>query len=346
MHPTRRHFLAATAAVGPFILRSQDKAGTKRPIIGEGDHRYEVIHDWGELPSDIVFGNTHGVCQDSNGHIYIHHTVHATSRSADTVVVFDGKGKFVRSWGGQYKDGAHGLHIRKEGSFEYLYLCDQLHGIVSKRTPKGEEVWTIGYPSESDKYKLGLVGGNIPYRPTNVAIAANGDVYVADGYGSFFINQYDRNTKFIRTFGGNGKEAGQLNQPHGLMIDSRSGTETLLVADRGNHRIQRFTPDGKHIESIAGTLWPCHFHERNGNVVVPDLQARVTLLDQNNIVIEHLGDGKLEPREFMQTRTKPRTEFTAGKFICPHGAIFDHAGNIFVVEWVEIGRVTKLQKLA
>jgi hypothetical protein len=344
--PTNRRTFIAAAVAAPFFLKGQDKAGAKLPVLGEGDHRYEAIHDWGEVPAHIVLGNTHGVCEDAQGNIYVHHTVHATSKSADSIVVFDAKGKFVRSWGSQFKDGAHGLHIRKEGSTEYLYICDQLHGLVTKRTLKGEEVWTLGYPSDSEKYKLGLLGGNIPYRPTNVALAANGDVYVGDGYGSFFVNQYDKNAKFIRSFGGNGKEAGQLSQPHGLMVDSRGGSETLLVADRGNRRIQRFSLDGKHLEFIEGTQWPCHFHERQGDVVVPDLQARVTLLGKDNKVITHLGDGNLQPRDFMQARVKPRAEFTPGKFICPHGAIFDHTGNIFVVEWVEVGRITKLRKVA
>ena len=145
---------------------------------------------------------------------------------------------------------------------------------------------------------------------------------------------------------GNGKDPGQLNTPHGLIVDSRTGSETLLVADRGNRRIQRFTMDGKPMEVIEGTLWPCHFHEHNGELVVPDLQARVTLLDKNSKVIAHLGDGNLNPQQFLQARVKPRSEFTPGKFITPHGAIFDHTGNIFVVEWVEVGRVTKLRKVA
>jgi hypothetical protein len=346
MTNTRRDFVMAAALAAP-ILRGQSKSGSTLPLVGDGDHKYEVVHDWGQLPPHIKWGNTHGVCEDSNGNVYVHHTVHKTSQSADSIVVFDSKGKFVRSWGPQYKDGAHGLHIRKEGSTEYLYICDQMHGIVTKRTLKGEEVWTLGYPSDSENYKLPNFQGNIPYRPTNVAIASSGDVYVSDGYGSYFVNQYDKNAKFIRTFGGNGKDPGKLVQPHGLMIDERTSPQTLLVADRGNSRIQRFSLDGKHIEFIEGTLLPCHFHARNGDVVVPDLQGRVTLLNKDNRVIAHLGDAEAKSlRDLIPLRLKERSEFIPGKFVCPHGAVFDHAGNIFVVEWVEVGRVTKLRKVA
>ena len=186
-------------------------------------------------------------------------------------MVFDQKGKFVRSWGKQFKGGAHGLTIRKEGSEEFLYLCDYQHGIVTKRTLKGEEVFTLGYPEESDAYKEKRDGSAIAYRPTNVAIAPNGDIYVGDGYGSSFINQYNQKAEFIRTFGTLGKGDDQIDCPHGLWVDTRSETPVLVVTDRGNSRLQRFTLEGKHIDSIAGTSkMPCFLHERNGDVVIAD----------------------------------------------------------------------------
>ena len=79
-------------------------------------------------------------------------------------------------------------------------------------------------------------------------------------------------------------------------------------------------------------------------MVVPDLGARVTLLDSSNKVIEHLGDDSSS--NWGELRKQPRDKFMPGKFVCPHGACFDHEGNIFVVEWVEVGRVTKLRHVA
>jgi hypothetical protein len=116
MSTTRRLFLGASAAA-PFVWAAS-KTDTKNKILGEGEHQYECIHDWGELPSHIKYGNTHSVCEDSQGHIYIHHTVHATSPSPDSVVVFDAKGKFVRSFGPMFRGGAHGMHLSKEGKNE------------------------------------------------------------------------------------------------------------------------------------------------------------------------------------------------------------------------------------
>jgi sugar lactone lactonase YvrE len=342
---SRRGFLFAVGGGTPLILGAADKAGSKKPVLGEGEHTYDVTHDWGELPKDIKYGNTHGVCEDSQGRIYIHHTVNSASESSDSMVVFDAEGKFIKSWGKEFKSGAHGLHIRKEGSTEFLYLCDTKRGLVVKTTLEGEEVFTLGYPSQSEAYKPGADGKQIKYSPTNLAIPPNGDIYVGDGYGSSYVNVYDSKGQYKFTFGGMGKEPGQLSCPHGIICDLRGSTPILIIADRGNSRIQTFTLDGKHIEFISGTNLPCHFSfDKNGDVVVPDLGARVTLLDRRNQVITQLGDDSAA-NTWKDLRKQPRDQFIPGKFVCPHGACFDHAGNIFVVEWVEVGRVSKLRKV-
>jgi len=358
MKSTRREFVSAVAAapfLGPVLLGTQDKAGTKRPVLGTGAHRYEAIHDWGALPPQIKWGNTHGVVEDSQQNIYVHHTVHATSESADSMVVFDGKGKFVRSWGKEFRGVAHGLHIRQEGRDEFLYLSvtaanpkqtpqPEMQAVVLKATPKGEIVWKIQGPPDVDAYKPGADGTPKRYNPTNIAIAPNGDIYVGDGYGSSFVNQYNSKAEYIRTFGGRGAEPGQLAEPHGIWVDERGATPVLVVADRRNNRLQRFTLDGRHLDFIPGFRLPCHFDQRNGMVVVPDLHGRVTLMDNRNQIVEHLGDSN--PGTNYPLRTQPRDAFIPGEFICPHGACFDHDGNIFVVEWVEVGRVTKLLRVA
>lgn len=398
MTTTRRSFLAATATA-PFLMGATDKAGTKNPILGEGDHQYEAIHDWGEVPTNIKYGNTHSVVEDSQGHIFIHHTVHKDSQSSDAVVVFDAKGKFVRSFGPMFRGGAHGMHYAKEGKNEYLYFCDEKHGIVTKRTMKGEEVWTMGYPQNSPIYQKGPgssgPGGaaGLNYRPTNIAIAPNLDFWIVDGYGSyhaFHYSQKDGYPKLLSTFGGpaptppaaagggqgkqgggQGKQGGgpppavaggaapparaprppapidQMNNPHGIWVDQRDPAKPmLLLADRGNRRIVRYTLDDKPVDVVDGTLAPCHFHELKDLMVVPDLQCRVTLFDKNNKVITHLGDGAYAGKQNQLRVSEDRSVFEPGKFITPHGAWFDHTGNIFVTEWVEIGRVTKLRKLA
>ena len=136
-----------------------------------------------------------------------------------------------------------------------------------------------------------------------------------------------------------------MSCPHGLMIDTRGAGHDipprLVVADRSNRRLQYFDLDGRSQGFVTDELRsPCHFDERSGVLLIPDLEARVTLFDQSNKLIAHLGDGTN-----YGLRDKPREQFIPGKFIAPHSAIFDHQGNIFVVEWVEVGRVTKLRKV-
>ena len=344
---SRRHFVKAigTGLGAPLILGAMNKSGSSKPVLGDGEHKYEATHDWGELPADIQYGNTHGVCIDHQGHVYIHHTVYATSESADTMVVFDHKGKFVKSWGKEFRGGAHGLYIRREGRNEYLYLCDTKRGLVVKTTLDGEEVFSKAYPTWSEPYsKPGPDGKPLKYSPTNLAVAPNGDFYVADGYGSSYVLQYNSEGKYIRTFGGPGKEAGQLSCPHGIIVDERGSEPILIVADRSNKRLQRFRLDGTHIDFVEGTPAPCHFHiYKNGDMVLPDLFARVTIMDTQNRPIVQLGDDS--ESDYMKTRKLTRDHFKPGKFVCPHGACFDHAGNIYVVEWVEVGRVTQLRKV-
>jgi len=349
MGPTdsRRQFItrAATGLGAPLILGAQSKSANRKPILGSGEHVYEVTHDWGDLPADIRYGNTHGVCEDSQGYIYIHHTVGDSSEKPDTMVVFDSQGKFVKSWGKEFRGGAHGLTIRREGSTDFLYLCDIKRGLVVKTTLDGEEVFALGYPKEAAPYaQPGPDGKPLKYSPTNLAVAPSGHFYVADGYGSSYVNVYNAQGRYLRTFGGPGSGAGQLQCPHGIIVDTRGVEPILLIADRSNKRIQRFTLEGEHVDFLYGTNAPCHFNVfRNGDVVVPDLFARVTLMDANNKIITHLGDDSQS--DYMQTRKLTRDHFQPGKFVCPHGACFDHQGNIYVVEWVEVGRVSKLRKI-
>jgi hypothetical protein len=361
MKPTRRQFLATAAAVpaiGPTLLGIQDKAGTRAPVIGDGEFKYEAIHDWGELPPSIRWGNTHNASEDLQGNIYIHHTVHATSPSADSLVVFDRSGKFVRSWGKEYCGAAHGLWLQREGNEEFLYLtvnaanpkmqpAPTVAAAVVKTTLKGEVVYRIQGPPDIAAYKTPGPNGQLPrYNPTNIAIAPNGDLYVADGYGSHYVNRYSSKGEYLSTFGGSGSEPGLMREPHGIWIDTRTSTPLVTAADRRNNRLQRFTLDGKHVDFVSGFRLPCHFHERNGVVVIADLQGRVTLLDRNNQIVAHLGDATAASPANPPRATTDRASFVPGQFITPHGASFDRDGNIFVTEWVEIGRVTKLRKVA
>jgi DNA-binding beta-propeller fold protein YncE len=328
---------AATTSFLPGIL-AERKSDCGAPIVGCGVHRYEVLHDWAKLPVKCVLGNTHGVTEDAQGRIVVKQTVGKGSICEDAVLVFDADGEFIESWGSEFKGGAHGLHRAFEGDEEFFYLCDTNRRLVIKTRPNGEELWRVDAGACGDIY-------NNPdgFCPTNVATAPDGTVFVADGYGSSFIHKFDPDAKYRGTFGGAGAGPGQLNCPHGLIVDTRGDKPRLIVADRGNRRLQIFDMEGRHTGFVRQELRaPCHFDELNGVLLVPDLESRVTLLDREDRLIAHLGDGG----HYKGLRDKPREAFKAGQFVAPHSACFDRFGNIFVVEWVEVGRITKLKKLS
>jgi hypothetical protein len=344
----RRDFLKGTAAaalasgVGPLMLNASDKAASKNPVIGQGEYRYECLHNWGRLPDHLRWQTTHGVCIDEAGLIYIKHLGYGDP-PLDTVVVFDPDGKYVRSFGKEYHKGGHGIDVRKEGGEQFLYLSDITHNQVIKTSLKGEVVWKRTYPKEPDVYK-----NDSQYRPTNVAFAPDGGFYVGDGYGSHYIHQYDKDAKWVRTWGGAGVDVGKMQTPHGLWLDDRPGRKpSLIVADRANARLQYFSLDGKHLGFVHDVLFPAHFDIRGDVLLVPDLHARVSLFDKDNEPIVHLGDDLAWRKEVKKLKVRGDEKlWRPGKFVHPHDACFDRDGNIFVVEWVQTGRVTLLRHVS
>lgn len=339
-----------TPVSGPFVHAS-DKSGAKNAVIGQGECRYECFHGWGKLPSSIRWHETHGVAVDNVGFIYIKHRAggekpKSTDDAQDTIVVFDPSGNYVRSFGKEYHGGGHGIDIRAENGQEFLYLsCMFPVNLVVKTDLKGNVVWIKKTPQEPHVYdKPGA-----RYSPTNVAFAPDGGFYVGDGYGSNYIHQYDKDAQWVRTFGGTGDGPGQFKTPHGLWLDNRAGRETqLVVADRANARLQYMTLDGKPMSINREVSFPAHFDIRGDILLLPDLHARVTLFGRDNNVLVHLGydpEWTKQVLDGFKIRTQP-DRWPAGKFIHPHDACFDKAGNIFVAEWVQPGRVSFLRHVS
>lgn len=355
----RREFITTATVMtsSPILLGMTHKSGDSAPVIGTGEHKYQCIHNWGELPDDYAWQTTHNVTVDSQGLVYITHQ--GMGKLMDTVLVFDPKGKFVRSFGKEWHGGGHGIEIRKEGSDEFLYLSNTWTPNLKlvKTTLKGEIVWKQGRP-ECKEYepkdnpkdpKKKIEQG---YNPTNICFTADGGFIVGDGYGSNYMLIFDKDAKLVKVFGGGGNKLGQLATPHGQWVDNRNKEKpVLLVCDRANARISRFTLDGTPIDATESgkvVLFPAHAKIRGDVLLLPDLHARVSLFDKENQPIVHLGDD-VEWRKKVLNGFKIRKlpkEWEAGKFVHPHDACFDKDGNIFVVEWVEPGRVTLLKKMA
>ncbi len=327
-------------------------------VIGAGAHRYEVHHNWAQLPDRYNWQTTHNVAVDGAGLLYVIHEGRENLKDHPSIFVFDDKGKFVRAFGNQFQGGGHGLEVRTEGKQQFLYVTgyQQLKNFA-KLTLTGEVVWEKRAPMDSQLYPAGedtkpaKRWGRDAFMPTNYAFLPDGGFFLADGYGSYRIHRYDKEGKWLSKFGEPGTGPGQFNTPHGIWIDNRPGREiSVVVADRANKRLQWFTLEGKHLKTLDGFILPANIDSRGDVLLVPDLSARVTLLDKNDQVITHLGEDPDWRAEVLKDGMKLRRDekgegWVSGKFLHPHDACFDASGNIFVAEWVNTGRITKLRKV-
>lgn len=357
---TRRRFIASTALAAfaaPRVLTAQKT--DKSLVVGEGAHRYEVLHNWAQLPDQYSWQTTHNVAVDRDGLLYVIHEGRENLKDHPSIFVFDTKGKLVRAFGNQFQGGGHGLEVITEGKEQFLYVTAyQQLKVFAKLTLTGERIWEKHAPMESGVYLKDedtapkKRWGRDAFMPTNYAFLPDGGFFLADGYGSYRIHRYDRDGKWVSKFGEPGTGDGQFNTPHGICIDNRPGREpSVAVCDRANARLQWFTMEGKHLRTQPGFILPANLDILGDVMLVPDLSARVTLLDKDNLVITHLGEDPAWREQVLKDKMKMRrsttgAEWVSGKFLHPHDACFDPAGNIYVAEWVDTGRITKLRKLS
>src|SRR4026209_2755687 len=153
---SRRRFVStvATAAAAfavPRVLTSQKS--DKQLLIGTGAYRYEVLHNWAQLPDKYSWQTTHNVAIDRDGLLYVIHEGRENLTDHPSIFVFDGQGKFVRAFGNQFQGGGHGLEVRTEGKEQFLYITgyQQLKNFA-KLTLQGQPVWEKRAPMDSQLY--------------------------------------------------------------------------------------------------------------------------------------------------------------------------------------------------
>lgn len=358
---SRREFLNQSSLVAGAAFAFPNLAVARKSggavIVGEGEHQYEVTHNWPTLPDRFSWQTTHNVAVDTAQNLYVMHEGDPKRKDHPAIFVFDPEGQFMRAFGGQFQGGGHGLEVRKEGAEEFLYVTGyQQVKSIAKLTLTGEIVWYLRAPMASGRYDAGedtstrAEWGRGKFLPTNFAFhPSDGSFYLADGYGAHCIHRYDAAGRYLATIGKPGTLDGEFNLPHGLWIDDRGRkAPTLCVADRANGRLQWFDLEGKHLKTMTEPfILPANIDVRGDLMLIPDLSARITLLDGNDKII-HLGEDEEWRKQVTannnQLRSQPE-KWVDGKFVHPHDACFDAAGNIFVAEWVATGRITKLRKI-
>ncbi len=315
----------------PCFADVQQEDATPTATLGTGEHTYRWVEDWGRLPEGAGLGNTHGcIVVDGRGRIYVN------TDTERAVLRFAADGSFLDAWGKEWAGGLHGMWLHEEDGQEFLYMTHIGRHEVVKADLDGNVLWTLGYPEAS-----GLYENANEYRPTSVAVAPDGSFFVADGYGKSWIHRYDAERRWLGAFGGPGTEPGQLKTPHGIHLDARGAKPRLIVADRENHRLQLFELDGTLIRVVTGDLRrPCHVNRHGDDWVVADLAGRVTILDADFELVTHLGD-QPDPAKRANNGV-PVEDWRDGVFFAPHCAAWDAHGDLYVMDWLAAGRVSKL----
>ncbi len=329
----RRHFLetlskgmiaASFGAGGMNMLDSQ----SRDLIVGHGSHRYKVDVHWGRLdPGRVPVKDCHEMAVDSQGRIVL-----LTNHIRNNIIIYSKKGKLLQSWGTEYP-GAHGLTLMNEGGEDMLYITDTERHEVIKTTIDGRVLMVLPYPAEVDAYEDAS-----QYLPTETAIAANGDIYIADGYGQQCILHYNARGELLNAFGGKGIEEDKFENAHGICIDTRSGKPELLITARQQNKLKRFSPEGKWLANIdlpgayicrpvikgehvyLATIWSGDGAENTGFISILDKNNRLISAPGGNQPIYHQGN--LSPM-YQQLQL----------FKHPHDVCIDEDENLYVAQW-------------
>ncbi len=309
--------------------------------LGEGQYRYEVAEGWGTLPDGWSFKECAAVGCDSSDNVYVF------NRGEHPVIVFDGEGNFLRSWGEGLYPRAHGVTMSPDDS---IFLSDDGDHTVRKCRLDGTVLFTLGIPGTPAPF----MSGDPFNRCTHVAIdPQTAEFYVSDGYGNARVHKYSPDGKLLFSWGESGTGEGQFNIAHNVCTDKDGW---VYVADRENQRIQVFDKNGKFETQWKNMARPCGLYiDQNGDQKVyvgelgvaigPNSQAyglgpRVAIHDVKGNVLARLGDA-------------PESE-EPGHFIAPHGVCINSRGDIFVgeVSWTHTGsnlnpprEIRSLQKL-
>jgi hypothetical protein len=212
---------------------------------------YTTIEGWAKLPAGRVWGSTSAVYPANDGkHIWIAERCGANlcvGSNLDPVMLFDADGKVVRSFGAGRITWPHGIFVDGDDNVwiadavGYAPVPDGVGHTVMKFSPDGKLLMTLG--------KEGIAGSGTDTfnKPSDVLVAPNGNIFVADGHdadGNNRIVKFDKHGKFIKSWGSVGGDTGEFRDPHALAMDSQG---RLFVGDRGNSRIQIFSQDGEHL---------------------------------------------------------------------------------------------------
>jgi streptogramin lyase len=234
---------------------------------------YRTIENWAKLPEGRSWGSTAGVSVDRRGNIWVAERCGANTCAGSNlapILEFDPSGKLLKSFGEGMFLFPHGLTVDQHGN---IWVTDGQGASgkghqVFKFSPDGKVLMTLG--------KAGVAGDGPDTfnQPSAVAIASNGDIFVADGHGGNSNNRvvkFTKDGKFIKTWGKKGTGPGEFDIPHCLAFDSKG---RLFVGDRNNNRIQIFDQEGNYLAEWKQFSRPSGiFIDKNDIIYVADSES-------------------------------------------------------------------------
>ena len=299
--------------------------------------RYQVEPGWGELPDPRRMVEVAGVATDSHDRVFVF------TRGEVPVLIFDRDGRFQSSWGEKLFVRPHGITI---GPDDAVYITDDLDHTIRKFTPDGTLLQTFGKsgsPSDtgatSQDFRTIREAGAPFHYPTNVALAADGSLYIADGYGNARIHKFSQDGRHLFSWGEPGTGPGQFRLPHGIAV---LADDTVVVADRENSRLQFFSPDGFFLKEWTEIARPCQvLVDANGVVYVAELGYRAGMWPGTSAPTPDATGGRVsifDPGGKLLARWGGGSNPCAsGDFFAPHDLCLDSRGDLYVGEVVWSG---------
>ena len=290
---------------------------------GAGSHRYRVVDNWARRPRGWTMTDVAGVAVDAADRVFVF------TRSPRPVQVYDRDGYFLDWWGDDVATTAHGISIDGEGN---VWLADTGDHTVRKFTPEGRPLLSLGTPHQCAP----RMGGEPFNQPTRVAVAANGDLYVSDGYGNARVHVFAPDGEYRFGWGSPGDGPGQFLNPHAVAIGPGG---RVYVCDRSNRRVQVFAPDGAYEEEWTGLHLPDDLaFGPDGCAYVAELQHRVSVWSPAGERLAGWGDEGCTCPEQPPIPPCPAERQEAGLVIGPHGIAVDSQGSVYVGDLAETYR--------
>src|SRR5438105_9437211 len=304
-----------------------------KTVVGSGELTFELIPNWEQLPQGWSHGDVAGVATDSQDRVYVF------NRSEHPVIVYDSDGRFLASWGEGVFTRPHGITINND----IVYCADDTDHTLRSFTLEGKLLSTLGtvnqpsdtgYSPEGRTNLLSIKRGAGPFnRPTRLSVAADGKMYVSDGYGNARVHRFSSDGQLIQSWGEPGAEPGQFSLPHSVWVHT---DDRVFVCDRENDRIQIFSRSGEvvgiwtdvtrpgdmlisptgHVY-VGEMAWNMDETHMDGRPFAESRSCKISIRDlDGNVLTSWGGDDPCAPASFAS----------------PHGMCLDSSGALYVAE--------------